>query len=267
VYTGAPVIATGGGALRETVYVSEGGCCSLRSFMLALLAVLFLVLIGGATYLFTTNRTKTRASDEMRATADDVLHARVPDHNVTFDCFNDYWDWQNRWSASKKTYCCKKEKRGCEQHYDCTTSQEGWKSAQKEFCCHKWGTGCPKVQEQYSHSRTYDCAAGYSNAEEGWSAAKKEWCCRREGAGCTDKDVVPTVYDCEAGFSNWEKGWSAGKKQWCCDHKSRGCEEHIISYDCGAGYLNWKAGWSEDKKTWCCDHTGKGCVEPRTLEG
>lgn len=65
------------------------------------------------------------------------LHPAQYDEGRAYDCNAGYNNWENVWSAAKKTWCCKRE-----------------------------GAGCGR-------SLPYDCMAGYSNWEKGWSEGKK----------------------------------------------------------------------------------------------
>jgi cell division protein FtsB len=189
-----------------------------------------------------------------------VSPAAAPPPDIEYDCEAGFPNWKLGWSDAKKTYCCKKEQKGCE--FDCDAGfanwKAGWSPAKKEYCCAKVQKGCPEDEKKQDAkealdaeekkngtfnstgaAKPFDCDAGLSNWEKGWSDAKKEWCCQAESKGCP--------FDCEAGVDNWENGWSPDKKEFCCEHADVACK-----FDCAAGFPNWELGWSEEKKEWCC---------------
>merc|ERR1712232_1147674 len=72
-----------------------------------------------------------------------------------YDCEAGLAKWKKGWSDSKKDWCCKHEKKGCEDPFDCEAGldnwQKGWADKKKTWCCAHKKKGCPEQS---------DCVAG-----------------------------------------------------------------------------------------------------------
>jgi len=87
---------------------------------------------------------------------------------IVFDCDADFSQWEKGWSVAKKRFCCKTEKRGCEEEhvvpYHCHSGdQNSWPLSKQNYCCANHKVGCLQ----------YDCAAGLGFALTGWSQSKQ----------------------------------------------------------------------------------------------
>jgi len=185
---------------------------------------------------------------------------------ASYDCSEDYRDWKKMWEPEKKTWCCQKERRGCEDgtgyevaagtqaaaaggRFDCT-STELWSLAQVDYCCREQNLGCP------TSTKAFDCST-----KELWPLEKRMWCCTNEQLGCGAED---DGFDCSMGDEDPLKGWSDEKKEYCCQHETVGCGDAgsaIVddgSYRCEFATM---ADWSSQKQEYCCLHQNLGCVE------
>jgi len=130
---------------------------------------------------------------------------------IVFDCDADFSQWEKGWSDAKKRFCCKTEKRGCEEEhvvpYHCQSEdQDSWPLSKQNYCCVNHKVGCLQ----------YDCAAGLQFATTGWSQPKQEFCCKRFKEGCP--------FDCQADLAHAAAAWSDNQKSWCCKNENRGCD-------------------------------------------
>lgn len=71
---------------------------------------------------------------------------------ISFNCDEELANFDRAWSASKKTWCCTQQHKGCSvagettsPPYICDNSDvAAWSMARQIFCCQKAGVGCPK---------------------------------------------------------------------------------------------------------------------------
>lgn len=162
--------------------------------------------------------------------------------SAPYDCNVDYHKCYqcllDRWSLSKRLWCCSHEMRGCPTEKPGVTTTSEW----------------------------YDCNIGLTNWKIGWSDPKKAWCCKHGGKGClATTSSIP--YNCNEEFNHWKIAWTPEKKRWCCWHVNLGCPDDASTsttpcppHDCNAAFNNWQAAWSQEKKVWCCQHGGRGCL-------
>lgn len=173
-------------------------CCTIfLSLAIVLIAgaVTCLLLQRHSPHLFRQKAKATKASEEL-----------------SFDCSDDYFNWEVAWSIPKQHFCCNKFGRGCPSPetstdtYACTEGDVAkWVLIKQNYCCSHYTLGCLQ----------YDCMAERDDWQLKWSQPKKAFCCERFGEGCP--------FDCKGDLASAERAWSDEQKQWCCHHQGSGC--------------------------------------------
>lgn len=173
-------------------------CCAVfLSVAIVLIAgaIIYLLLQRHSGHLFWQKAKATKASEE-----------------VSFDCSDDYFNWEMAWSVPKQHFCCNKFGRGCPSPetstdtYACTEGDVAdWGLGKQNYCCSRYTLGCQQ----------YDCMAERDDWQLKWSQPKKAFCCERFGEGCP--------FDCKSDLASAERAWSDEQKQWCCHHQGTGC--------------------------------------------
>lgn len=208
-----------------------------------------------------------------------------------FNCNSGFWNWRKGWSVQKKEYCCKHEKKGCDDRlYDCSEDTDRLSVDAVKWCCdkHKYSKACP-----------FDCQQGLKEWKTGFSDDKKSWCCKHERLACnkpSDTDMhrkhiihktgphsISTVKSHGHAFAGHflnpgvKPGVSAchnrvdrpqGLVEWCC-REMKLC--HLkVKFDCKVGLHNWIR-WSVPKREHCCGqevrcvHTTHGAIAHLTV--
>ncbi|CAE8614602.1 unnamed protein product, partial [Polarella glacialis] len=153
----------------------------------------------------------------------------------SYDCHASLANWKAAWSDAKKTWCCRYQNLGCDQH-------------------------------------VHNCQDGLANWMTKWSYQKKLFCCETKQVGC--EAGQQGKHDCDAGLLNWRMGWSDEKTHWCCVNHHKGCDLALHAepqgpkplFDCDAGLWNFRVGWAQPKKDWCCSNRHVGCERQPHVE-
>eukprot|EP00931_Biecheleriopsis_adriatica_P024957 TRINITY_DN1543_c0_g1_i7.p1 TRINITY_DN1543_c0_g1~~TRINITY_DN1543_c0_g1_i7.p1 ORF type:complete len:580 (+),score=78.22 TRINITY_DN1543_c0_g1_i7:94-1740(+) len=165
------------------------------------------------------------------------IRVKIPE--TGYDCFKDYWRFEDEWSPRRKAYCCHHYHRACPEHHTVVHTRvipsptlpprivvrdhvvrvpDREVEMKTKYVSLPSPTLPPKIVTKYKY-----------------------------------KYMNPEKPDCEDGYYHWKDMWSDTKKEWCCEHENKAC------YDCEAGRDEWRHRWSHHKKVWCCKLTGDYC--------
>jgi len=172
----------------------------------------------------------------------------------------------DRWSPSKRQWCCQHGGRGCPTATPPASQQAAVPLSQPKPASPPPPPPPPPVQKPLQATpHPYDCSMDRGTSWSAWSHDQSLWCCQHFHRGCRGA-ASSLPYDCAADYTTcWhclQRRWSTRKRQWCCANGGKGCppaSTSSIQYDCLAGLFNYNRGWSDGKKAWCCKHQHKGC--------
>ncbi|CAE7250527.1 unnamed protein product, partial [Symbiodinium sp. KB8] len=182
-----------------------------------------------------------------------------------WDCTLNLRNWEAKWPLAKKQFCCERMGTGCpsttsSEPFQCFSNYdhwERWSPSKKHWCCAHHERACDP----------FDCSEELHHWKTMWSLPKKAWCCEKSHQGCEEKPeplvihhthmhkadtiIISNDYNCHAGVHHWKTAWSGPKMQFCCHRYGIGCP-----FNCFEGSTQR---WSHDQKEWCCQHSHMGC--------
>eukprot|EP00929_Paragymnodinium_shiwhaense_P057991 TRINITY_DN29049_c0_g1_i1.p1 TRINITY_DN29049_c0_g1~~TRINITY_DN29049_c0_g1_i1.p1 ORF type:complete len:2199 (+),score=684.27 TRINITY_DN29049_c0_g1_i1:2-6598(+) len=173
------------------------------------------------------------------------------------------------WSNRKKEYCCRVEKIGCEDHYNCDAGDPedaGWSVYHLLSCCKTRKIGCEAAKRAVDkiiemrmtvvpdEDKPFNCDIGLDNWEQEWSKTKQDYCCAHAGVMCQPEAVLDPPTTTSPPPSTSDEDATKPKKI---------VKQEDKKFDCNAGIENWKKGYSDEKKYWCCYNEGIACEDPK----
>lgn len=173
------------------------------------------------------NGTKSTVTSPRPTTTTAMKTMSTLESGPPFDCELLFFDWENKWSAQKKEWCCSHHATGCE-------AQRRPRLQPTRQATSRQPRPRQALAVVTTTSEPYDCNLDYtpcrSCEQHWWTIGKRIWCCANKGRGCPPPgpSTSSQPFDCEKDDPDCDgrclqRRWSEEQRRWCCHRMGRGC--------------------------------------------